>query len=460
MQNKSSASAMVDNMTATRGETGKSKETHTWDILSVPISRILESPEMMDKNSLASLISSVRCLISELNLSSEVTFNYDHYGFGIIYRYCIENGYSDYSKAGIDCLIAEMRDKYENRRVSRTIFQCVRKIAAMLEEYHSTGTIVWGRISNHNARRPKEPFAKIFEMYCSDCEHAGRIARGSIQTARSAANVFLLELEDMGCANICDITLQTVNTCMTRLAVRNKGGIKTLLWGVKALLTFMHQENVTAADLTVAIPQLVAPRRTVKEGFSADEIALLLSCTDMQTPDGKRDYAIMLAALQTGLRATDIAKLKRQDIDWRSNEIRISQSKTNRPLALTLENESGNAIADYLLNARPKCDLPFVFLTNTAPYRPLKHKSVSAIVSRRMKCAGVRNSSEMRRGFHTFRRTFGTGLLESGISVDITSEMLGHMRLNSAKSYLATHEQGLKECALSLPVSVKAGEAE
>ena len=430
-----------------------------WDYLCMPVDEIPQA-ETLEIDSLSALIHSVRQSILALGHSQGTIHNYDYYGFGIIYRYCSERGESKYSETVIDGLINEIRSKYENHTVNRTIYQCVRKTAALLEEYHTTGIITWGRIPNHNARNPQGQYAEILKRYCHYFAASGKFAQGSMQTARSAAQVFLLELEDMGCADVNEMTLKTVNTCVSRLAERNKGGVKTLLWGIKVLLSFMHEERITKEDLTIAIPQLVAPRRVIREGFTDAEIDLLLNGIDRQLAAGKRDYAIMMTALQTGLRATDVAKLKRQDIDWRLYEIKIVQSKTNQPLSLSLEIETGNAIADYLLNARPKSDLPFVFLSDNSPYRALKHRSVSAIITRRIKQAGVDSSPDLRRGFHSFRRTFGVGLLDAEISVDRVGEMLGQKRLNSVKPYLATHEKNLKECALGLDFIEKAGDSQ
>jgi integrase len=166
----------------------------------------------------------------------------------------------------------------------------------------------------------------------------------------------------------------------------------------------------------------------------------------------------MMTAIQTGLRAVDIANLKRQDIDWRAKEIRIIQHKTGRPLSLLLPTETGNAIADYLLNGRPECDLPYIFLCGDKPYRQLKNRSASSIVSRYMRRIGITESAIPRRGFHSFRRTFGTQLLESGIPLDMLSELLGHSHIDSSKPYLSVNEAGLKSCALGLVPLEKAGE--
>ena len=86
---------------------------------------------------------------------------------------------------------------------------------------------------------------------------------------------------------------------------------------------------------------------------------------------GKRNYAMLLLALRTGLRSIDIVNLKLGDIQWKRNTIEIVQAKTGTPLVLPLLTDVGNAIADYILNGRPDSQQPYIFLRTQAPYRKL-----------------------------------------------------------------------------------------
>ena len=49
---------------------------------------------------------------------------------------------------------------------------------------------------------------------------------------------------------------------------------------------------------------------------------------------GKRNYAIILLAARLGLRASDIARLKFENLDWQTNQIRLRQIKTGKELIL------------------------------------------------------------------------------------------------------------------------------
>lgn len=64
-----------------------------------------------------------------------------------------------------------------------------------------------------------------------------------------------------------------------------------------------------------------------------------------------------------------------------------------------------------------------------------------------MKSAGILSKH---RGFHSFRRTFATNLLQNEVPTELIQQMLGQTHIDSAKPYLAIDEQGLKQCALPL----------
>ena len=107
-----------------------------------------------------------------------------------------------------------------------------------------------------------------------------------------------------------------------------------------------------------------------------------------------------------------------------------------------------------MLNGRPKSSLPQIFLCHVGAVRALKSRTGSAIVSKYMKSAGILSKH---RGFHSFRRTFATNLLQNEVPIELIQQMLGQTHIDSAKPYLSIDEQGLKQCALPLISHGKAG---
>ena len=338
-------------------------------------------------------------------------------------------------------------------------YQAIRKATALLHEFHQYGSIVPSPLSPFDQVLLNHTFEALVDEYGNDAVFSEKLSEITVRTAKSIIKGFLLDLEHAGFSSFEEVTLATVSSVITQTAnVRYKCGSDSLLHYVRDFLKYLHEYDLIKTDLSVAVPKIAAPYKKVYQGFTDEEIRKLLAAVDRDTPIGKRDYAMMMIAAQTGLRSVDILKLKRSDIDWRKREIHISQSKTGKSLCLALETESGNAIYDYILNARQDCDIPNVFLSITYPLRAIQPMTARGIMKKYMAIAGIEPTAHQRYGFHSFRRAFGTRLLESGTPVHLLTQLLGHSNLDSAKPYMSASENGLKECCLSLSFDGNGGE--
>jgi integrase len=175
------------------------------------------------------------------------------------------------------------------------------------------------------------------------------------------------------------------------------------------------------------------------------DIAKLLDAIDRTSISGKRSYAIMMLGTVLGLRACDVIALKLTDIDWPRGEIRIVQSKTSQPLVLPLTQDVGEALQDYILNARPKTKAKEVFLRFNAPHTALKSAvSIGEIYEDCCIAAGLPVS----RRFHNLRRSLGTSMVANGVSVYDVAQVFGDGNVESVKPYIAADTEHLKMCAL------------
>ncbi|MDD2268328.1 MAG: tyrosine-type recombinase/integrase [Eubacteriales bacterium] len=437
------------------------QELRPWDpVLGKPHQSLeLDAPtpeQLVDPDNIFALAWKTKQELHKMGLTQNTIRHYTTEGLAVILRKHISLGLKHYSEPLVSEMVAEIRARYEQKLTSRVSYQNLRKASALLSEMQQTGRITFSVVSNWGLREPSPEFSKLLRHFCENANHTGILAKGTVKTAKSAIRNFLFELEGRGIQSFDRITLSEISDSITNMAKRYAGGLHSAVFSVRIFLKHLHQNGFTHNDLSLAVPEMVARRTTFREGFTSDETGRLLKVPNLKTAIGKRDYAMMLLAVQTGLRACDVVNLKREDVDWRLREIRIIQQKTGKPLALPLESESGNAIADYLLNARPESDLPYIFLCHTGAPRPISNHSASGLVTKHLKTAEI-VSSIPRRGFHSFRRAFGTRLLQNEISLELLRQLLGHTKIDSAKPYLSVNEQGLKACALGLVSSGKAG---
>ena len=156
------------------------------------------------------------------------------------------------------------------------------------------------------------------------------------------------------------------------------------LRAIKYLSMYLKSKGNT--DLRFDFTQLNARNSHVRviPPYSQSDINNAVEGIDTSTPEGLRNYAIMLLAFDTGLRSVDIRKLCLGDINWKKGLVLIRQSKTDEPLTLPLSGKVMNAIADYILKARPECTHDEVFLTVKGPVKPLdkRHYAFTTISDR------------------------------------------------------------------------------
>ena len=165
----------------------------------------------------------------------------------------------------------------------------------------------------------------------------------------------------------------------------------------------------------------------MKPTFPKTELIAVTNQVDRTKGSGKRDFAILSLAATTGLRAGDLASLQLSDIFWRENELRIVQGKTGNQLMLPLQPSVRDALADYILNERPKSSSKNIFLRTCAPYAPFHDGvSIASIFRKYLEKAGIPHQFNDGKTFHGIRRSLGTTMVSEGIPATTVAQVLGH----------------------------------
>lgn len=222
--------------------------------------------------------------------------------------------------------------------------------------------------------------------------------------------------------------------------------------GLRTFLRYLHGAGFLERDLAVAVD---SPPRYLNESipsmFTDEQVkAMLVSAREDRRASGRRDYAILLLLATYGLRAGEITRLRLEDIDWRRERLRITQSKTGRSSELPLMRPVGEAILDYLRHARPPSQYREVFLRHCAPYSPFPRGScLTSMVNRRLRSTGLPFTGK--HGTHAFRYARAVGLLRAAVPLKAISDVLGHSSSSSTDVYLKLATDDLRDVGLELP---------
>lgn len=188
-------------------------------------------------------------------------------------------------------------------------------------------------------------------------------------------------------------------------------------------------ESVMAAVPTAARWRLAS----LPEYLSQPELVKLMSVFEQGGPQRQRDYAIVRCLVDLGLRSFEVAALRLDDIDWKTGTVTVRVSKSQRADLLPLPAVTGQAIADYLLEARPATESRAIFVRHRAPLDAPVDASVIRSVVRR--AAARSDLSSRLHGPHRLRHSAATRMLQGGATLKEIADVLRHRSLDTTSIY-------------------------
>jgi site-specific recombinase XerD len=405
----------------------------------------------MGEITLSELIEQTKESIRSFEHSQSTAYQYQM-AWGALTDYFNEHDQVIFSKQLAEQYVLESKAKLETGAIKKWRYKLNRLTVQMLIECYQEGQVTWKyHEDDHPTHLQQSAYILLHKDYLN-CLKKEEKGTGTIQTYEIVSRQFLEYLEQRKVKDISEVQLNDVSLFIPFISKHYQPtSMRTVLSALRSFLRFVETKNLTAICLSRAIPSSSGRKTVVVPMITSEEEQKLLVSVDRTTASGKRNYAMFLLALRTGLRSIDIVNLKLGDIQWRSNTIEIVQAKTGSPLILPLLTDVGNAIADYILNGRPDSQQSYLFLRTQAPYRKLSgHANCYAVSRKMMKAAGIRQGKGDQKGFHCLRHSIAARLLSEETPLPIISSILGHRDKDSTKIYLSTDLVHLRACALSL----------
>lgn len=283
---------------------------------------------------------------------------------------------------------------------------------------------------------------------------ASGLSERTIGYKTSQLTRFLNDIYVNGIIRINQLTAESILLYLKSL--ENAGYARTTISGIlftlRSFLSFLYEREYITAPLQNMFPVIFSNKmERIPSYYDEEELKKVLSHVNRDDAIGKRDYLILLLAIQLGIRAGDIRMMKLEYIHWNKNTIEFIQQKTRNPIQLPLPENIKYAMIDYIRNGRIKSELPFIFLRQRAPYEPYGTTNVfHYVITRYMKEAGI-SFSERKHGLHSMRHSLASNLLKSNVPYPVITGILGHENTNTTRSYLAIDIVQLRSIALEVP---------
>ena len=353
-------------------------------------------------------------------------------------------GFNEFNQEAMTEFDRRIEKRYMNDEISREHYKRFKRNAERMSQLHYTGKIEWSE------RATKNRLTGYYETLLNEVLSQEGMDKKSFTQTWGYARRFFSWLLQEGHHDLGTVSPEVLQRYFIVHSKKLSGrSLRTIKSHLKKLYRYLTDNGYIPDSYERLFSFPVAAIRKILPAARPDELSAVLASVDLSTPKGKRDYAMILLGIVTGLRAIDVARLKLGDIDWRNGEIKIIQEKTMRPLALPLTKDIGKAIQDYILNGRPKIDTDTIFLTSCMPIRAFSNgKAVLSVYMRYRKKADI--PYEKGQGFHALRRAAGLNMVTGGVPVTTVAQVLGHANIDSTKPYISLDCTHLKECALGL----------
>jgi site-specific recombinase XerD len=241
---------------------------------------------------------------------------------------------------------------------------------------------------------------------------------------------------------------------LLRLSVSNQTRA-SITSGVRMFLRYLQWSGHNDQDLARFVPRTPCYRLAhLPPRLAWADVRRAIDGVDVTTAVGVRNRAILLLAATTGLRNKELRSLKLHDIRWRSAEVTIRQTKSKRDRVVPLLQEAGDALANYVLHARPESDSQRVFLHHRPPIRPIEGSSIiSRIVRVALGRVGIALPPVV--GAHLIRHSLATQLVGQRRPINEVADLLGHRSIDTTAIYVKVALPLLADVALPFPGGVR-----
>ena len=229
-----------------------------------------------------------------------------------------------------------------------------------------------------------------------------------------------------------------------------------------AIHSFFQYAALHAPDHSALIQRVLAiPNkrydRTQIEFLTHREIEALLAAPDVSTWSGRRDRTLLLVAVQTGLRVSELVGLRCEDVVLgRGAHVRCL-GKGRKERCTPLRKDAVRALRGWLCERNPRLSDPLFPSTRGGPLGPdgVEHLLAKHLATARKRCSSLKKK---RVTPHVLRHSAAMELLQAGVDRSVIALWLGHERPDTTQIYLHAN-LALKEHALAktTPLNVQPG---
>jgi integrase/recombinase XerD len=236
-----------------------------------------------------------------------------------------------------------------------------------------------------------------------------------------------------GVTSVRTIDILEYLSALTENALSARSQARALV-ALRQFFRFLKAERLSASDPTedVDLPRFGRPLPTF---LTVAEVDLLLAAPDRRSDRGARDGAMLETLYATGLRVSELVKLRLPDLNLEAGYL-ITVGKGGKQRLVPLGESAVAALRSYIEGVRPHflhpgrlANVDAVFLTRLG--RRMTRQAFWKILGAYARAAGIRKEISP----HKLRHSFATHLVERGADLRAVQAMLGHADIGTTEIY-------------------------
>ncbi|MEG3147423.1 tyrosine-type recombinase/integrase [Sphingomonas sp. RT2P30] len=262
-------------------------------------------------------------------------------------------------------------------------------------------------------------------------------------SARHGKPPVKLTIEDIDADLVADFLVHTETARGNSARSRN-----TRLAAIRSFFRYVAMSDPTwllHCQRILAMPNKRYVKRAVTF-LDGDEIAALLAAPDRTTWAGRRDHALLLLAVQTGLRASELVGLKCGDVVLGSGAHVRCMGKGRKERATPLRRETAKLLAAWIGADKDESRPLFPSIRGERLSRDaLEHLVRKHCLTAARACPSI---GSRRVTPHTLRHSTAMDLLHHGVDPAVIALWLGHENVETTQIYIHA-DMRMKEKALA-----------
>ena len=215
---------------------------------------------------------------------------------------------------------------------------------------------------------------------------------------------------------------------------------------IRSFFRYLAREGILAAN---PIEDVKGPRksRNLPQYLTVTEVDRLLDAPDRNSAEGMRDLAMLELMYASGLRASEVVSLRRENVDMNAGFIRVL-GKRGKERIVPVAPSSLRILKEYLDLWQPaflkkregrNAGANALFLSRLG--RPITRQTLWNRIGRWARASGIRRKISP----HTLRHSFAGHLLAGGADLRAVQTMLGHADISTTQIYTHVTAERLRE---------------